>query len=156
LIQKQPLPQFEKGGVVGGNDPIITSEAGYEYGLRPDGSLTKTGSSGAEVRTDMPKGTYIFNHKQSKSLDRMGIAGSIGDNEAQAQRLHTALTLRDDRNTRLMAASMANAFYEGTDRIEGAVRSMPQTNINLTDKKLKRYIRRNGSAMSKWSNKNKF
>ena len=69
-ISAQPLPAFEKGGIVTEDRPLIWNERGYEYAVTPEGRLVKSQGQGAQITNDIPKGSVILNHAISKQLDK--------------------------------------------------------------------------------------
>lgn len=155
-INSAPLPAFEDGGTVGQNSPIITSEAGYEYAVKPDGSLLKTGSDGAEVRTDIPKGSFVIPHHISKSLDAQGFGlnSEINDNSALA--LASVMEKSRRADTQLLAEAMAANGGMISEAVHSAVSKIPQTQFEMTDKKLKRYVKRGNKRSESWSKSNKY
>ena len=151
-----PLPAFEKGGFVGEHNGIITSEAGYEYAVKPNGGLVKTGSNGAEVRTDIPKGSFVIPHHISKQLDKHGF-GNTGDiNADSATALYKVMLESKRQDTLLLAKAMASIGALVSESIQDAIRGIPQPNIQLTDKKLKTFIKKRHSKTSRWSKINKY
>lgn len=78
-IASQPLPAFEKGGTVMTDGPIITSEKGSELAVTPDGRMILTGRKGAEVRTDIPRGSEIIPHDLTRKLMEGGLIDQTVD-----------------------------------------------------------------------------
>lgn len=155
LVASQPLPQFEDGGFKDMTGDAIVGEKGYEYSVSPSGKLTKVGQKGAEVRSDIEKGSFIIPHHVSKALDDYGLNAN-GVYQESTNSLKQIIDARQDK----MAMALVNAFARENDilaeRFDKSIKNVPQTEWNISDRKLKNYVVEGNTRRSDWRSKNKF
>lgn len=155
LVASQPLPQFEDGGLVGTNNAIITSEKGYEYAVTPSGRLIKTGDNGAEIRTDIPKGSFVIPHDVSKALDQNGLNTDAIYNDS-SNSLQQIIQMREEK----MANAMVRAFARENDilaqRFDKSIKQAPKDEYDLVNGKIITYTKEAGTRRREWRSKNKF
>ena len=99
-VISQPLPAFEKGGLVETDSAIQTSEKGREMYVDRHGKLGMTGNKGPEVKTGM-KGSFIIPHDVTESLVKNGFDHKQ-INDDSSYRMQRSLQVEKDRHTNKM------------------------------------------------------
>lgn len=153
-VVSAPLPAFEDGGTVTTDGAIITSEKGYEYAVTPKGELIKTGSNGAEIRTDIPKGSEILTHAMSKQLDS-GLFNKTLSHEDSNNSIQEYIK-RDKIQT---AQIIANTLKVENDHLakvfNKAIKDLPEIHqFRFSHGKLIRNVSKGNTTRRDWKSKN--
>ncbi len=155
LVASQPLPQFEDGGFKNMSGDAIVGEKGYEYSVSPSGKLTKVGANGAEVRSDIEKGSFIIPHHVSKALDDYGM-NAEGIYSSSANSLKQIIEAREDKMAMAIVKSFARENDILAEKFDQSIKNVPQTEWNISDRKLKSYIVEGNTKRNDWRSKNRF
>lgn len=152
-IIAQPLPAFEKGGIVNTDGAIITSEKGREMAVTPQGKLIMTGDKGAEVRTDIPRGSAILNNAITERLMRGGQDYANINNEASMKIAHV-LEEQRDRQSRIIAQTIRNENDVLMQHNSKVMSGMELHQYKLKRGQLDKSVRKGNTIHSGWKSKN--
>ncbi len=135
-IASEPLPAFEKGGIVDTEGPIITSEKGREMAVTPDGRLILTGNKGAEVRTDIPKGSEILNNAATERILNSGTIDDTihGNDKAHNQIIETRQREQFNNFQRALSITLERENDYLLNGLKKTMSSIPSNNWSFDDK----------------------
>ena len=92
-VASQPLPAFEKGGVMEKTGLAQVSEAGREMIIDPKGNVTMTGNKGAELR-EIEGGSTILNNAITEGILSKGMINSNDVNNASSSNIQAHYEIR--------------------------------------------------------------
>ena len=151
-VASRPLPAFEKGGIAPGG-PIITSEKGEEMAITPEGRLIMTGNKGAEVRTDIPRGSEILNHSITKDILRNGFDHNE-INQDSAAKIWQVIRMEKDRTALMLSKKMERETDILRASIDKSIGSIEVHKWGLVRGEIEETVEKGRTRRSNWVSKN--
>ena len=156
LVASQPLPAFEKGGVMEKTGLAQVSEAGREMIIDPKGKVTMTGNKGAELR-EIEGGSTILNNAITEGILSRGMINSNDVNNASSSNIQAILRSERDRTATVIARTMKNENDMLMDSIEKSFKSLPEIHqFNFQRGELNKSVTKGNTRRNGWESTNSY
>lgn len=152
-VLSQPLPAFEKGGLVETDGKIITSEKGSEMYIDKHGKIGFTGDKGAEIRTGM-KGSTIIPADITQDIVKKGFDYDKINRDSSSNVL-SVIQAEKERNSRALIDSINNGNSALIDTFNNVMSKVELHQYLLKNGDIEHVVQKGMTKRTAWGNKNK-